>query len=105
MTRNLNIDNYFLLYLQYKLQTYLLIIIAKKLFPYFTKCKKLFLKLSIIFQIFNYICDNIGILGDLTYMTSIPAITLGILAIILGVPAITAGVLPSRALFYILNLL
>ena len=89
VTANSSTDNYFLADPQCERQAYLT---ARKLFPHLKKCRKLSLKLSIVFQIFNCIHNNTGTLGDPAFMMGVPAITLGVPAIMLGVSAITAGV-------------
>lgn len=65
-------------------------LIIIKLFLYLKKCRELFLKLSIIFQIFNYIYNNIDILGNSVFIIDVLAI---ILAIMLDISVITINIL------------
>ncbi len=80
---------------QQERQAYLLNTTVWKLFAHLKKCRKLSLKLSIVYQIFNCIRNNTGTLGDRAFMIGVPVIALGVPALTLDIPAINADVLPG----------
>ncbi len=69
---------------------------SRKVILLFKEVRKIVIEIFIVFQIFNCICNNIGILNDQVFMMDVSVITLGVPAIRLGVPAITTGIPPSR---------